>query len=156
MALKLGFGKTDRNSDHNATPKDLYNELDKEFKFKFDPCPLHGEENQDGLKIEWKECNFVNPPFSQVKKWLKKGIEELKNGKKSVFLITTRSNSRYWEKYVYPYASEIRFIRNQVKFGEYRNGFPTPVCIVLLDPSKKVNNLTKKYGIYKMNKWIRY
>jgi len=29
-------------SPHWATPKWLYDELDKEFHFDFDPCPLGG------------------------------------------------------------------------------------------------------------------
>ena len=35
--------------DHWATPKDLYDKLNKEFNFDFDPCPLHSE--FDGLNL---------------------------------------------------------------------------------------------------------
>jgi hypothetical protein len=39
------------NSDHWETPEYLYRELDKEFQFDFDPCPLNA--TFDGISIEW-------------------------------------------------------------------------------------------------------
>ena len=54
------------NDDNYATPPELYNELNKEFNFDFDPCPYNeGEIINDGLKIDWGKSNFVNPPYSQ-------------------------------------------------------------------------------------------
>jgi len=50
-------------SDNWATPKEFYNQLNKEFNFDFDPCPLHS--TFDGLKTEWGKVNFVNPPYSK-------------------------------------------------------------------------------------------
>lgn len=43
-------------SDDWATPKELYNKLNSEFNFDFDPCPLHS--NFDGLTIEWGGGKF--------------------------------------------------------------------------------------------------
>ena len=43
-------------SDNWATPKELYDKLDAEFGFDFDPCPLNTGEitpEKDGLLIEW-------------------------------------------------------------------------------------------------------
>lgn len=57
------------------TPKSFYEELDKEFNFNFDPCPV--DPKFDGLNIEWKERNFVNPPYGrELPKWVKKSFEE--------------------------------------------------------------------------------
>jgi len=154
--LRLGFSLRDKKLDNNSTPRDLYNDLNEEFQFNFDPCPLHGEEIQDGLKVDWKSSNFVNPPFSEISKWLNKGVEEMKKGNKSVFLITARTSTKYWEKYVYPFACEIRFILGRVPFGDHKEGFPFPICLVIFDPLKQVNNLEMKRVNYKYNKWIRY
>lgn len=41
------------------TPKAFYAELDKEFHFDFDPCPVGP--TFDGLSIEWGKVNYVNP-----------------------------------------------------------------------------------------------
>lgn len=38
------------------TPDSLYQELDKEFHFDFDPCPKNP--NFDGLSIEWGGGEF--------------------------------------------------------------------------------------------------
>lgn len=43
------------------TPPELYNKLDAEFHFDFDPCTYPKTFN--GLEIPWKSMNYVNPPF---------------------------------------------------------------------------------------------
>ena len=77
------------------TPPELYEELDKEFHFDFDPCPYPKPDNFDGLTNEWGESNYVNPPFGAIihegkKKgqtaWTRKAIEEYKKGKKVVMV----------------------------------------------------------------------
>lgn len=61
-------------TDDWRTPQKLYEELDKEFNFDFDPCPFQSTFN--GLEIEWGKSNFVNPPYSQLKLWCKKAFQE--------------------------------------------------------------------------------
>ena len=77
------------------TPPELYNQLNEEFAFTFDPCPYPKPEDFDGLDAEWGESNYVNPPFGVVihkgkKKgataWARKCIEESKKGKKVVMV----------------------------------------------------------------------
>ena len=53
-------------NDDWKTPQDLYNSLDKEFHFDFDPCPFkHDITLWNGLEIDWGKINFVNPPYSR-------------------------------------------------------------------------------------------
>ena len=62
------------------TPKVLYQTLDAEFDFDFDPCPHNPK--FDGLKVEWGKRNFVNPPYGrEIVRWVDKAIEEFKKGK---------------------------------------------------------------------------
>lgn len=77
------------------TPPDVYNQLDSEFNFDFDPCPYPLPEGFDGLTIEWGSSSYVNPPFGSImhngkKKgataWARKAIEENKKGKKVVLV----------------------------------------------------------------------
>ena len=77
------------------TPPELYEELDKEFKFDFDPCPYPKPDEFDGLEIDWKNSNYVNPPFGSVihkgkKKgvtaWVRKALSENEKGKKVVLV----------------------------------------------------------------------
>jgi len=75
------------------TPPDLYDRLNDEFAFDFDPCPWPLPEGFDGLTCEWGKRNWVNPPFGSImhqgrKKgptaWMRKAIEEQQKGKLSV------------------------------------------------------------------------
>ncbi len=77
------------------TPPDLYDELDAEFHFDFDPCPFPLPAGFDGLTCEWGQSNYVNPPFGSIihegkKKgptaWVRKAIEEWQKGKTVVLV----------------------------------------------------------------------
>ena len=109
------------NHDNWATPKELYDKLNEEFKFDFDPCPLCvGEitKEKDGLLIEWGNSNFVNPPYSRKLKeaFVKKAIEESKKGKLCVMLLPVSTSTVLFHDFIKPNAKEIRFIRGRVKF----------------------------------------
>lgn len=111
------------------TPEKLYEELNKEFKFNFDPCPSNPD--FDGLNIEWKERNFVNPPYGrEIGKWISKGYQEYLKGKLVVFLIPSRTDTIWWHKFIMK-ATEIRFIEGRLKFSEYHNSAPFPSAIVV-------------------------
>lgn len=116
------------------TPDCIYQELNIEFNFDFDPCPVNPE--FDGLKIEWGKVNFVNPPYGrEIGKWLKKGFEEWHKGKIIVFLIPSRTDTKWWHDYVMK-ADEIRFIRGRLKFKGAKNSAPFPSCIVVFRGDK--------------------
>ena len=93
MSFENGNGKDGKH--YWLTPPELYNQLNEEFAFTFDPCPYPKPEDFDGLDAEWGESNYVNPPFGVVihkgkKKgataWARKCIEESKKGKKVVMV----------------------------------------------------------------------
>ena len=114
--------------DNWKTPKAFYQALDSEFNFNFDPCPPKPDFN--GLKIEWKESNFVNPPYSEIKDWVKKAYEESLRGKIIVMLIPSRTDTRWWHNYCMK-ASEIRFIKGRLKFDGHKNSAPFPSALVI-------------------------
>lgn len=132
-SIRLGFGNK---KDENVTPKWLYEVLDAEFNFDFDPCPLSPTE--DGLEVAWKASNYVNPPFSDIGTWLEKAIHELYKKEnatgKAVFLIPFRPHTKYW-KMVYQYASEVRILTEQIRFEGYETRLPLTLCIVVFDRS---------------------
>lgn len=112
-------------SDNWATPKELYDKLNAEFKFDFDPCPLNS--TFDGLVIEWGKSNYINPPYSRQLKeaFVIKAIEESKKGKICVMLLPVSTSTRLFHRYILPNAREIRFLEGRVRFlgintkGEY-------------------------------------
>lgn len=118
-----------RNLDHRddwQTPPDLYNKLDQEFKFDFDPCPVNP--SFDGLNIEWGERNYINPPYSRGLKeaFIKKAFEESKKGKLCVMLLPVSTSTKIFHDIIYP-NTEIRFLRGRVRFKGI-NTFGEEVC----------------------------
>lgn len=117
-------------SDDWATPPFLYEELDKEFAFDFDPCPWrHNLSEFDGLEIEWGQRNFVNPPYSQKLKsaFVNKATVESGKGKLCVLLLPVSTSTILFHDIIQPNASEIRFVRGRIPFigintkGQYVN-----------------------------------
>ena len=111
-------------SDHWSTPDYFYNELDKEFHFDFDPCPLnHDVKTWDGLKIEWGDRCFCNPPYSiELKtKFIHKAIGESKKGSLVVMLLPVSTSTKLFHDIIKPNAKEIRFIKGRIKFCGYNS-----------------------------------
>lgn len=117
-------------SDEWRTPESVYNALNEEFSFDYDPCPLG--DNLAFIQPWGKRC-FVNPPYSDIKRFLQRAIHEIKAGHTeiAVFLIPSRTSNAWWHDYVMPHASEIRFIRGRLKFGDQKYYAPFPSCIVV-------------------------
>ena len=111
------------------TPKATYEALDAEFGFDFDPCPPNSQ--FDGLSVEWGLSNFVNPPYGNIiGSWLAKARQEQSKGRTSVFLIPSRTDTRWWHDHVMN-ADEIRFIKGRLKFDDQKNPAPFPSAVVV-------------------------
>ena len=113
----------DRNLQHSdqwATPKKFYDELNKEFNFDFDPCPLCNEitPENDGLLLNWGGSNFVNPPYSRKLKeaFILKAIAESKQGKICVMLLPVSTSTKIFHDHILPNAKEIRFVKGRISF----------------------------------------
>lgn len=106
-------------SDNWGTPDDIM----EKYKDWFDPCPYNYD--VDGLTIEWKDKNFVNPPYSKCKEWVKKCYDEWNKGKTVHLLIFANTDTKYFHDYIYPYA-KIEFLKGRLKFksldGKSKNG----------------------------------
>ena len=124
-----------------STPIDLYNSLDEIYNFTLDPCST--KENakcdkfftieDDGLKQDWsKDTVFMNPPYGrEIKDWVKKAYEESIKGATVVCLIPSRTDTKYWHDYIFPYSREITFLKGRLKFGNSKNSAPFPSAIIV-------------------------
>ena len=124
-------------SDIWETPKNMYRAFIE--RGYFDPCPINPK--QDGLEIDWKLQNFVNPPYSEISKWIDKGIAENKKGKKVIFLIPARTDTKYFRK-LFDHGCDFYFITGRLKFSN-KNNAPFPSVIIDL----------RGNGISRMNYW---
>jgi site-specific DNA-methyltransferase (adenine-specific) len=106
------------NNDNWETPDWLYKQLDNEFHFDFDPCPLNA--NFDGLSLEWGKSNFVNPPYNRKdkSKFIQKAYEQWKKGKTCILLIPAATGTKQFHELILPNA-EIRFLKGRVAFKGY-------------------------------------
>ena len=116
------------------TPRFLLQTLNAEFHFDYDPCPINPR--VDGLKSDWGNINFVNPPYGrEIKKWIQKGYLEFLKGKTVVFLLPSRTDTRWWHDFVMK-ATEIRFIRGRLRFDDQKNPAPFPSAIAVFKSQK--------------------
>jgi phage N-6-adenine-methyltransferase len=116
-----------------ATPQDLFDRLNSEFKFTLDPCCTHENAKckkhytkaEDGLSKDWTgEVVFMNPPYGrEIGRWIAKARNESAKfrGATVVALVPARTDTAWWHDYVLPY--EVRFIRGRIKFvgGKHSN-----------------------------------
>lgn len=118
------------------TPDLIFEQLNKEFRFDYDPCPSNN--NFDGLKTEWGLRNYINPPYTTKLQnaFLDKGLYEFKKNKLCVFLLPARTSTKRFHEIILPFATEIRFIKGRLKFSDQKNYAPFPSMIVIFNPKK--------------------
>ena len=126
------------NKDDYETPQELFDELNREFKFTVDLCaseanhkvPRYYTKENDGMKADLTgEVVFCNPPYGPQKtaQWIKKCAE---SNCTSVLLLPARTDTKAFHEYIYKKA-EIRFIKGRVKFGGGSGPAPFPSMIVI-------------------------
>jgi len=135
-----------------ATPQELWDELNDEFHFTLDvastdenkKCQKHFTIKTNGLNQDWsKDICWMNPPYGgHTGTWLRKAWEESKRGATVVCLIVSSTDRSYWHDFIFPYATEIRFLRGRVTFGEAKTTAPFASAIVIFSPRKERGKIT--------------
>ena len=116
-------------TDEWRTPQSLFNQLDKEFNFDSDSCPMKNKPLKKDL-ILWGERTFVNPPYSDISHWVKICYQRGQRGFLVVMLIPSRTDTKWWHDYVMK-ADEIRFIKGRLKFNDGKGSAPFPSAVVI-------------------------
>lgn len=112
------------------TPAALYQELQAEFHFDLDPCPVGAL--WDGRLVSWVGRRvFCNPPYGrQLSSWLDKATE----AELAVYLVPARTDTRWWHVHAMR-ADEIRFLRGRLNYGDRhsrkRAPFPSVILVYL-------------------------
>lgn len=128
------------NSDEWETPQNLFDELNREFNFDLDvcatsdnhKCPVYFTKEDNGLSKNWGGYRvWLNPPYSEIDKWVEKAYRETRNDNTVVvMLIPSRTDTRYFHNYIYQ-RTEIRFIKGRLHFNDSKGGAPFPSMIVV-------------------------
>lgn len=124
------------------TPPDFFAALDAEFGFTLDAAAnadnakcLRYYDNF-GLALPWEGVVFCNPPYgTQIGKWVEKGHQEARKGATVVMLIPARTETAWFQSYVFGGASEIYFVSGRLRFSGSKVNAPFPSCVVVFRQS---------------------
>ena len=75
----------------------------------------------------------MNPPYSDVKLWMKKAYEESLKGATVVCLVPSRTDTRWFHQYAL--KGDVRFLDRRLKFECATNMAPFPACVVVFRPT---------------------
>ncbi len=134
-------------SDEWETPQDVFDRYNNLFNFDIDvaasPCNTKVKNKyftriDDALSRSWGNNTKVwcNPPYSNVKLWIKKAYEESILGVTVVMLIPARTDTKAWHEYIFPYG-KVEFLLGRLKFSNSKNSAPFPSAIVIFENGKK-------------------
>lgn len=124
-----------------ATPQWFFDALNKEFGFTLDPCSDDANAKcgkfyttvENGLLRDWgTETVFMNPPYSEIAKWMRKAYGAAQEGATVVCLVPARTDTAWWHEYAM--KSEIRLLRGRLKFGDSDNSAPFPSAVIVFRP----------------------
>ncbi|QZY67685.1 phage N-6-adenine-methyltransferase [Escherichia coli] len=119
-----GVGAVRGGSDDWMTSLEVFDALNREFKFNLDAaasndnalCSKFFTKETDALKQDWSVFGsvFCNPPYSMCSKFLDKATE----AGVSVFLIPARTQTNYFYEKVFssPHLHELRFVNKMMRF----------------------------------------
>lgn len=125
-------------SDNWATPDWLFDALDAEFHFTLDPCCDSSNARcarnftikDNGLLQDWsRDTVFMNPPYSQVAKWISKAYGASLEGATVVCLVASRTDTRWWHEFAM--KAEVRFLRGRLRFGGAKHSAPFPSAVIV-------------------------
>jgi phage N-6-adenine-methyltransferase len=126
-----------------STPRELFALLDEEFHFTLDVCALpenakcavYFTPDDDGLRQEWRGVIWMNPPYGRgIDRWIKKAWDAAVRGATVVCLLPARTDTRWWHQWVMQ-ASEVRFLKGRLRFGNARHSAPFPSCLAIFRPT---------------------
>ena len=107
-------------SDVHITPDRVWDMIKENWGWNkeqfFDPCPVNPQWN--GLDIDWKELNYVNPPYSRERGdkktlltlFVEKALEEKGT---TIMLLPSKTDQEWFHKIK---EFDIMWIRGRLKF----------------------------------------
>lgn len=108
------------------TPPYILTELGGWQSFDLDPCAapdprpwptarrMNGEEDGDGLSIQWEGRVWLNPPYTSpgISRWM----EKLANHGRGTALVFARIETRFFHRWIWEKASALLFLEGRLQF----------------------------------------
>ena len=125
--MKQRNNKNGSNINDWETPDYIKKYIIDTYGEYFDPCPIHHDITEwNGLDVEWKPINYINPPYSRKLKeaFIVKALEESRKQAVCILLIPANTDTRIFHDVIVPNAV-IKLIDKRIKFkgvntkGEY-------------------------------------
>lgn len=133
-------------TDDWATPQQLFDALDAEFRFTLDAaasrhnakCRRYFTRRRDGLSQSWgRQVVWCNPPYGRViAHWVRKAHEASLRGATVVMLLPSRTDTKWFHQFAWKHG-EVRFLEGRVKFGGAKTAAPFPSVVVVFRPAQK-------------------
>jgi len=126
------------------TPQWFFDQYNEEFGFTLDVCasPLNAKcsryftRDQDGLAQPWEGVCWMNPPYgTAVMKWLAKAHASAQAGATVVCLVKAATDTKWWHRWQ-PLATETRFIKGRLTFGDADNTAVFPSVVMIFRPHR--------------------
>ena len=113
------------------TPKFVFNWYNKQYKFTCDVAasdlnhlvPHYLTEDDDALSAPWGDTNWCNPPYSNIRPWVDKAIEQARCGKTTVMLVPA-DTSVAWFRKAFNECTRCEFISGRISFINAETGKP--------------------------------
>lgn len=126
------------------TPQDFFDTLDAEFGFELDVCALptsakcarYFTPETDAFAHDWRGACWMNPPYSEIGRWIERADQAARDGATVVALIPARTDTAWWWEHCRHH--EIRFVRGRLKFGGSPNSAPFPSAVVVFGRPARV------------------
>ena len=123
--------------DEWETPAELFALLDQEFHFTLDvcalpentKCPAFYSPEDDGLAQPWQGTCWMNPPYSQVAKWMAKAYDSARHGTRVVCLVPSRTGTKWWHDYAC--KGHVRLLKGRLRFSNAKHSAPFPSAVVI-------------------------
>ena len=110
--------------DNYETPSEIFEEITNCFGIypNLDVCATYQNRkckkffDESALSRQWTEDFFMNPPYSQSKKWVKYAyFQHIKHNVNGLAILPVSTGSTYWHDYIFD-KSSIAYYKGRISF----------------------------------------
>ena len=111
------------------------------FRGWLDPCPYKGKDSgPDGLLMYWNVNTFVNPPYSNVKPWVRKAIHDNRTYGATIVLLLKMDTSTMWFAELKQAGAHFLWINRRLRYESGRQA-PFPSMLAVLEGKEKESTI---------------